>query len=100
MDEGDELLKRYVKRCINGTAFDIEPIEELQDKEEVGFGTNAFRVYATNLAINTLGEGGEPELERLGDRLRTAAEHSQKRVFAVIDTDSSSKLRFAKLTAT
>ena len=101
MDRGDDLLKAYVKHCINGTAFQVEnePVEELHDREEVGFGTTAFRVYATDPAISALGDGGENALRALGDRLRESAQQSSKHIFALIDTDANGRLRFEKLIA-
>ena len=102
MDRGGALLAAYVKQCITGTVFEIEnePVDELHDRPEEGYGTTAFRVYATDEAINTIGEHGTDALQPLGERLREEAQRAKRHVFALIGTDTNGHLRLDKLEGT
>lgn len=98
MERGEALLKRDVERCISGTAFDKEPVEEIMTRSESGYGTAAVCVFATDLAIHALGSRGNYELQILDAHrgLPQVLANAGNHVFVRIDVDAAGHLRIAE----
>lgn len=95
MERGEERLKAYVSRCIAGTKFGVESVEEIVSREEDGFGTAAVQVFATNLAIHRMGDNdGEAALRTMDERrgLPQLIAAASKHVYARIDVDLEGRL--------
>lgn len=99
MERGERRLKAYVERCVRGTKFDIEAAGEINTHADDGYGTEAVRVFASDLAIRRLGaDDGDTELQRMDAHrglLQVIAEASDH-VYARIDVNEKGRLFMEK----